>query len=129
MGTAHLKLLIAPGLWHRVAIVRGTGMKIMNRGYINNIIPFAGIMYIEGDALNTFLRSLENPQHTKWEIDRADDKTKARRITKKLFDFIRKCFNEQKKEGGGDPLDPAVGQYLAAEEEGKQEKAKEKMKN
>ena len=127
MGTAHLKLLIAPGLWHRVAIVRGTGMKIMNRGYINNIIPFAGIMYIEGDALNTFLRSLENPQHTKWEIDRADDKTKARRITKKLFDFIRKCFNEQKKEGGGDPLDPAVGQYLAAEEEGKQENREEAL--
>lgn len=127
LGTAHLKILIAPGLWHRVAVVRGTGMKIMDRGYINNIIPFAGIMYIEGDGLNTFLRSLENPQHTKWEIDRADDKTKARRITKKLFDFIRKCFDEQKKEGGGAPLDPAVGQYLAAENKGKQENREETL--
>jgi len=127
MGTAHLKLLIAPDLWHRVAIVRGTGMKIMDRGYINNIIPFAGVMYIEGEALNTFLRSLENPQHTKWEIDRSDDKAKARKITKKLFDFIRRCFNTQKKEGGGAPLDPAVGQYLAAEEEGEQANREETL--
>ena len=127
LGTAHLKILISPGLWHRVALVRGTGMKIMDRGYISNIIPFAGIMYIEGDALNTFLRSLENPQHTKWETDRADDKKKAKKITQKLYGFIRSCFNEQKKEGGGAPLDPAVGQYLAAEDEGKQENREETL--
>ena len=84
-------------------------------------------MYIEGDALNTFLRSLENPQHTKWETDRADDKKKAKKITKKLYDFIRSCFNKQKKEGGGAPLDPAVGQYLAAENEGKQENREETL--
>ena len=67
---------------------------------ISTACILAGIMYIEGDALNTFLRSLENPQHTKWETDRADDKKKAIKITQKLYGFIRSCFNKQKKEGG-----------------------------
>lgn len=44
----------------------------MDKGNINGLIPFAGVLYIEGDKLNEYLRTLENPQHTKWEIERAE---------------------------------------------------------
>lgn len=64
MGKVTLRLMIQPDFHRRVAMVRRTGMKIMDKGNINGLIPFAGVLYIEGDKLNEYLRTLENPQHT-----------------------------------------------------------------
>ena len=72
MGKVTLRLMIQPDFHRRVAMVRRTGMKIMDKGNINGLIPFSGLLYIEGDKLNEYLRTLENPQHTKWEIERAE---------------------------------------------------------
>ena len=70
-------------------MVRRTGMKITDKGNINGLIPFAGVLYIEGDKLNEYLRTLENPQHTKWEIERAENRSEAKGVLSALTKFIK----------------------------------------
>ena len=57
----HLKLMVAPGLHRHVAMVRQTGMKILDRNRINGQIYFAGFLYVDGEKANKYLTSLENP--------------------------------------------------------------------
>lgn len=96
MGKVTLRLMIQPDFHRRVAMVRRTGMKIMDKGNINGLIPFAGVLYIEGDKLNEYLRTLENPQHTKWEIERAENKSEAKGVLSALTKFIKACLDELK---------------------------------
>lgn len=81
-GKLILKLMVYPDYHRRVAMVRHTGMKIMDKGHISGTIPFAGVLFITGDEINSYLRNLENPQHLAWLEDRADDKMYARRVLK-----------------------------------------------
>ncbi|MGV8149930.1 MAG: hypothetical protein ACLKAL_10900 [Alkaliphilus sp.] len=92
-GTVRLGLKIAPELNRRVAMIRKTGMKIMDQGAINANVPFAGVMFIEGTLINKLLRKMENPQHTKWEPNRVKDKAGAKKILKNLKVFIRREIN------------------------------------
>lgn len=126
-GTITLKILISQGFCRKVAIVRETGMKIFDKGYISNLIPFAGILYIKGEELNELLKLLENPQHTKWEDSRAEDNKEPIKIKKKIYQFIKEKFNEQIKQDDGEAIDPSVGAYLAAEEQGNQEDFQEDL--
>ncbi len=116
-GKVTLRLMIMPEFHRRVAMVRQTGMKIKDKGNINGLIPFAGILYIEGDELNSYLRSLENPQHLEWEIERAENKSKARTLLSSLTKFIKKCLDELKDDDSEEALDPSVGEYLSAEQD------------
>lgn len=125
-GTLTLQLLIQPSYSRRAAMIRQTGMKIKDKGNISALIPFAGTLFIEGDAINSYLRNLENPQHLEWEIERADNKAKAKRVLSHLTQFIKKSLNEMKKDDGEEALDPSVGEYLSAndyEESSNQDRA------
>jgi hypothetical protein len=117
VGKVTLRLMIMPEFHRRVAMVRQTGMKIKDKGNINGLIPFAGILYIEGNKLNSYLRGLENPQHLEWEIERAENKTKARNLLACLTKFIKKCLDELKDDDSEEALDPSVGEYLSAEQD------------
>lgn len=117
-GKVKLKLMIMPEFHRRVAMVRQTGMKIKDKGNINGLIPFAGVLYIQGDALNSYLRSLENPQHLEWEVERAENKSKARKLLASLTKFIKECLDELKDDDSEEALDPSVGEFLGAEPEG-----------
>lgn len=112
-GKLTLKLMIMPGFHSRVAMVRQTGMKISDRGGINQLIPFAGVMYIEGTELNVYLRGMENPQHIKWESKRAEDPGKARKVLAYMTSFIRKSLDDLKNDDSEEVLDPSVGAYLS----------------
>lgn len=116
-GKVTLRLMIMPDFHRRCAMVRQTGMKIKDKGNINGIIPFAGVLYIEGDALNSYLRSLENPQHLEWEVARADNKSKAQKLLRSLTQFVKQCLDKMKDEDSDEVLDPSVGEYLSAEQE------------
>lgn len=107
-------------------MVRRTGMKIMDKGNINGLIPFAGVLYIEGDKLNEYLRTLENPQHTKWEIERAENKSEAKGVLSALTKFIKACLDELKNDDSEEALDPSVGEYLAAEQDSAQPRPEDK---
>ena len=113
-GKLTLKMLIMPGFHRRVAMIRQTGMKIKDKGNISGLIPFAGVLYIEGDAINSYLRGLENPQHLEWEIERADNKSQAKRLLNYLTKFIKTSLDEMKNDDSEEALDPSVGEYLSA---------------
>jgi hypothetical protein len=121
LGKVTLRLMIKPEYHRKVAMVRKTGMKIMDKGNINGLIPFAGVLFIDGVELNEFLRNLENPQHTKWEIERAENKTAAKRIISSLTKFIKTCLDELKNDDSEEAIDPSVGEYLPAEQDEEQE--------
>lgn len=114
VGSLTLKLMIMPSFSRRVAMIRQTGMKIKDKGNINGLIPFAGTLFIEGDAINTYLRGLENPQHLEWEVERAENKSKAKRLLSTLTRFIKASLDEMKNDESEDALDPTVGEYLSA---------------
>ena len=95
-------------------MIRQTGMKIKDKGNINGLIPFAGTLFIEGDAINSYLRNLENPQHLEWEVERAENKSKARRLLTTLTHFIKKSLDEMKNDESEEAIDPTVGEYLSA---------------
>lgn len=120
-GTITLRLMIMPDLHRRVAMVRQTGMKIKNKGNINGLIPFTGLLFIEGDELNGYLRNLENPQHLEWEIERADNKSQARKLLSTFTKFIKEKLDELKNDDSEEALDPSVGEYLSAEEDKEKE--------
>jgi hypothetical protein len=116
IGHLTLKIMIQPGFHRKVAMVRETGMKIMDKGNISSVIPFAAVLYIQGEKLNQNLRLLENPQHTKWEVQRADNVPKARKLVKSLRTFVCESLSEMKKMDTSETLDPSVGEYLASDE-------------
>lgn len=113
-GRLALKLMVKPNFCRRVAMVRQTGMKIQDKGNISKLIPFAGVLFIEGDALNSYLRGLENPQHLKWETERAENESKAKKLLGKINGFIRDSLDEMKGDESEDAIDPDVGEYLPA---------------
>ena len=115
-GHLTLRMMIEPEFHRRVAMVRQTGMKIKDKGNISGLIPFAGMLFIEGPALNSYLRNLENPQHLEWEIERADNKAKAKRLLGLLTKFIRASLDEMKNDDSEEAIDPAVGEYLSSDE-------------
>ena len=119
MGLVRLWIAIRPDrpdMHRKVAMIRKTGMKIMDKGGISGNIPFAGVMLIEGEKINDFLRSLENPQHTKWEPDRcAKGRQYAQNIIRDLISVIKDELEKLKPEDDGDEVDPSVGEYLPDE--------------
>lgn len=115
-GKISLGLIIKPEMHRKVAMIRKTGMKIMDRGSISGIIPFAGAMLIEGEKINDFLRSIENPQHTKWEPERAANRGHAKIFIRDLINYIKDCLEELKQDDATEEIDPSVGEYLPDEE-------------
>jgi hypothetical protein len=116
-GCIKLKLLISPELQsHRkVAMIRSTGMRIMEQGKINGQIPFAGILSIEGEEINGYLRRLENPEHTKWEYSRAGEghKQEAENFVSGFVKFIRNCLDSLIQDDNSlNEIDPGIGDYL-----------------
>jgi hypothetical protein len=118
-GKITLRLMIMPEFHRRVAMVRQTGMKIKNKDHINGLIPFTGVLFIEGDELNGYLRNLENPQHLEWEIERAENKVQARQLLSSFTRFIKECLDELKNDDSEEALDPSVGEFLSAEQDEK----------
>lgn len=116
-GKISLRLNIQPEMHRKVAMIRKTGMKIMDRGNISGVIPFAGVMIIEGDKINDFLRSIENPQHTKWEPERSSKVGFAREFVRDLINYIKDCLEKLKQEDASEEIDPSVGEYLPYETE------------
>ena len=93
LGTIKLGYLLNGNEFHRkVAMIRQTGMKIKDGDRINGFISFAGVLFIDGDAINEKLRALENPEHTEWQPDRAANPFEAKQLIKSINDYMKKCL-------------------------------------
>ncbi|MDU7111947.1 MAG: hypothetical protein E6303_14290, partial [Clostridium perfringens] len=112
LGKITLYVYINKDLPKKIALVRGMGMKIIDKSFrlTNN---FAGVLKIEGKNINMFIRSLENPSHDKIEPERAEDIKYAKRIINKLNDWMKGCIKSIEEDDGKEILDiDVVGQYL-----------------
>lgn len=94
----HLKLMVAPGLHRHVAMVRQTGMKILDRNRINGQIYFAGFLYVDGEKANKYLTSLENPAHKDWLVERDSNQGHAKQylihMNRRIRDELQKLVNQ-----------------------------------
>jgi len=110
-----LKLYLLEGrdLPKRVAMVRGKGMKIFDKGHFRGATRFIGVLIVEGNKANARLRELEPPSHDKWEAERAENVSTEKRCLKGLYDWIRKCVSDLIDTEDVDYLDfTGVGKFL-----------------
>jgi len=129
LGLIELGLQIKEGFHRRVAMVRKTGMKIMDRGNISAIIPFAGIMRIQGHEINKKLREIENPQHDKWEPERSKNPSQSSDLIKSLGKLIREKLDELKEKEGDEAVDPGIGDHLPYEDVNFEQEGKEESES
>lgn len=131
-GLIKLGLLIKPELHRKVAMIRKTGMKILDRGHISALIPFAGVLLIQGNMVNDYLRNLENPQHTNWQPERIEPRTRlpeAKAYIKGLNDFIKDSLAELAKDDSSEQIDPDLGQFLPDESDVSDERETAKIES
>ena len=118
-GYIELRLLIEPNLDHRIAMIRGTGMKIFGKGNFPSSISFSGVLVVHGERLNKRIKSLENPQHTKWVPKRGNADTKLyETIIHFCRESLKKLVNDSTPEETGANLGdvlPASGETTNAE--------------
>lgn len=112
----------------RVAMIRQTGMKIMDKDHLPRHAPCVGIMFIEGDKINEKLRVMENPEHTLWQPDRAKNPIAAKELLKSLNRFIKNEIEKLISTGGGDEIDAVgVGNFLPDIADEAKDQAKEEV--
>ena len=129
LGTVKLGILVGdPEAPRRVAMIRKTGMKIMDKSHLPGHVPCVGIMFIEGDKLNERLRVMENPEHTLWQPDRAKNPNVAKELLRAINKFVKDEIEKLISIGGGDEIDAVgVGNYLPDLSEDKDEQSKDEV--
>ncbi|MDO4467778.1 MAG: hypothetical protein Q4C49_12375 [Bacillota bacterium] len=129
LGNISLGLLIGdPDAPRRVAMIRKTGMKILEKDRLPSHVPFTGVMFIEGDKLNERLRLIENPEHTEWQPDRSSNPNKEKELLKALFARIREQIENLVMHSSMDEMDAVgVGNYLPDEGDENNDKALEEV--
>ena len=129
MGAVRLGLLLgASDAPNRIAMIRQTGMKIMDKDRLPGHVPFMGVMFIDGQEINEKLRAIENPENTKCEPDRSPNPIAARQLLKALNDYIKEQIDELINTGSGESIDAVgVGTYIPDEVDISNEKAVEEV--
>jgi hypothetical protein len=117
-----------PDAPRRVAMIRQTGMKIMDKDHLPGHAPCVGIMFIEGEKINEKLRVMENPEHTQWQPDRAKNPIASRELLKALNRFVKETIEKLISTGGGDEIDAVgVGAFLPDISDDAKDKALEEV--
>ena len=116
MGMGEVKLGILLGdsdAPKRVAMIRQTGMKIMDKNRLPGHVPFTGVMFINGDDINEKLRLIENPEHTEWQPERSKSPLQARALLKEINSYIKKTIGELVSKGSSESIDAVgVGNFI-----------------
>lgn len=117
LGTIKLGLLIGEqDMPKKVSMIRQTGMKIFDKA-ITSQVPFAGVLFIEGDKINERLRLIENPRHDKWEPERAANPTQEASLIKALYNNIKEHLEELLTTGSEEEMDAVgIGSFIPDED-------------
>lgn len=98
-----------------VQMVRKNGMIITAWNGFSSI-PFSGICWINDDAINAQLSTMETPEHDNWTSDRLENPKKAKEaknLIKKMKKSIRQCIKKILEAGTSDTMDVAgAGMFL-----------------
>lgn len=95
--TETVKLYLLPGetFKKKVQLVRGSGMKIMDKDRFRVPINFAGTLIVEGENLNKVFRKMEPPTHNDWDPELYKKNPKyARNLKRKLYEWLNKKARE-----------------------------------
>lgn len=120
MGTLELRLLVDPNekLDRKVLIVRKAGMKLFRLGNISKLIPFTGILELQGKDLNSYFRMMETVAHDNWEPGRHPDPKQAKEYYAEIKDWIRNIVAELAEYSSDDEMDvEGLGGVLQKEPE------------
>lgn len=87
--TMKLFLLKGSEFSKRVSLIRGTGMKIYEKGHFRTPENFAGTLIVEGKKLNHVVRKMEPPTHDDWKPGLyKENKKYAERLKKDLYKWL-----------------------------------------
>ncbi len=118
LGEIALYLNLDNEFHRKVCINRKSGMKIFDKDRIHGYIPFAGVLILEGMEVNKFFRPMETPQHDKWEPDRHETPSIAKKKLTALNKMIKEAVMNLNIENGKDEIDvEGIGEYLPDETE------------
>ncbi len=102
-----------PNASRRAAVVRQSGMKVFDKGYISGNIGFSAVVVLVGDKVNAYFKKLENAEHTQWSNDRAENKDDAKANQNKIFDKLRATINEMHQDEYETSIDAdGLNEYL-----------------
>lgn len=109
-----LYLFEGKALPKKIAMVRGTGMKIFDKGHFKGLTKFSGVMIAKGSKINKLLRAMEPPSHDCWEPERNEENvSESKKVLKHLYRWINKQVRELSNLGNIEELDiEGVSQYL-----------------
>jgi hypothetical protein len=89
--TMKLYLLKGEDFNNQVSLIRGTGMKIYEKGHFRTPINFAGTLIVEGEKLNKVLRKMEPPTHDDWKPGLyKKNPDYAEKLKKTLYSWLNK---------------------------------------
>lgn len=128
LGNLRLRLLYDNDLCKKVLVVRNSGMKISNIPSLPRGISYVGFFELQGDKLNEFFRTMENPKHNAWEPSRHSDPKTAKRYKEEIEDWVRTIINEKLIEISGEESIIDIGDCFNFNEKEK-EKNQDERKN
>ncbi len=97
----------------KAGIIRGNGMKVFDMSGISGRIGFSAVVVLEGKNVNAYFKKLENPEHNKWAMDRAENKKDAYEKRRKITDPLKAYITEKHRENLGTEIDSdGMGEYL-----------------
>lgn len=116
LGELELHVLIQNGLHRRVLMSRSNGMKVFDQKNISSAIQFAGICILKDEAINSYFREMENPQHDAWEPERHSKPAEAKKRKQSLSRYIKEQVLDLGKKTTVAEVDAeGVGEFLPDE--------------
>lgn len=113
LGKVQLRLLVRDGAQKRIAMFRGTGMRIVEKKGFRTPVEFAGVLLCDDEKGNEFLRQLEPPSHNDWQPERSADPKQATEVINALYSWVRRCVAELNPVTMTDRLEvPGLEKYL-----------------
>jgi len=126
LGNLRLRLLYDNDLCKKVLVVRNSGMKISQIPSLPRGISYVGFFELQGDKLNEFFRTMENPKHNAWEPSRHNDPKLARKYKDEIEDWVRTVINEKLIEISGEESIIDIGDCFNYKENSPEQKPDER---
>ena len=113
VADSELRLELNPDFHNRVAMVKNTGMKIFDKGNFPQITIFSGILILRTKEVNGYFKSMENPAHDDWILERIKADKEAKQRYDRMLAQIREIMKKLAEKNAPDSIDVAgLGEFL-----------------
>ena len=93
--TVKLYILEDENFHNKIALTRGTGMKIYEKGNFRTPLTFAGTLIVLGERLNEVFRLMEPPTHDAWSPKLYEaDSDYAKKLKENLYSWLNKIVRD-----------------------------------